>query len=231
MTEDRRATLEAQIEALREELASQARTNERLRRQVEAGVIGIHHRVRNLLASVRSIASHTADHAKDIDDYIAHFDGRVAALSRCQGMLARSADTRIDLEQLVREEFLSHAVDHSAQISLQGPTIRLGPRTGEALALAMHELTTNALKFGALSNPGGTLEIHWREDDGDLVLDWTEHGAPLPVRAEREGFGRQLIEQGLPFQIGAVTTLEFNSDGVSGRIATPIAEATLGLTP
>ncbi len=228
---DRIAALEGQIEALREELESRTRATERLQRQAEAHLIGVHPRLRNLLASVRSIASHTADHAKDIDDYIAHFDGRVGALARCQGMLTRSPDMRIDFEELMREEFLSHAVDHTAQISLNGPSVRLGPRTGEALALAVHELTANAVKFGALSNPAGALDIQWREEDGDLVVEWTERGAPSPVHAEREGFGRQLIEQGLPFQLGAKTALEFRPGGVHSRIATAIVEPQPGFAP
>ena len=221
---DRIAALEAQIEALRAELAQQTGLSERLQEQAEAHLIGAQHRLRNLLASVRSIASHTADHAQDIDDYIAHFDGRIAALARCQAMLTRSPDMRIDFEELVREEFLSHAADHTAQISLAGPSIRLGPRNGEALALAVHELAAKAVKFGALSNPSGRLDVRWREQEGELVLDWTERGAPLPVRSERDGFGRQLIEEGLPFQLGARTALEFGSEGVHSRITTAIAE-------
>lgn len=228
---DRIEELEAQLAELRKQLAERTRGGEVLQRQSEAARFEVQHRMRNLLASVRAIASQTAEHANSVEDYIAHFDGRLSALARCQSMLNRGEDARADLEELVREEFLSQAIDRTAKISIEGPSLRLDARTAEAMALALHELTTNAAKFGALSHGRGQLSVLWSRSDGDMVFDWTESGAVSPVRAEHNGFGRRYIEQGLPFQLGAKTLLEFNSDGVHSRIQTPIAGTASGYAP
>src|SRR5262249_35804187 len=152
---DRIADLESRIRVLEAALATRSLIAERLQHQAEAGLLSVNHRIRNLLASIRSIASHTAEHAGDLETFVENFDGRIGALARYHGMLSRSPDARIDLDEMLREEFLSHAVDHPRRISIDGPPVRLGPRTGEALALALHELAANALKFGALSDDGG----------------------------------------------------------------------------
>src|SRR5262249_21746034 len=144
--------LEGEIQSLREKLAERGATVERLQRQADMTRTGVQHRLRNLLANVRSIASHTAEHAHDVGEFIAHFDGRLGALARCESMLNRGADMRADLEELVREEFLAHAVDSRANILIEGANVRLNTRTAEAMALAIHELTSNAVKFGALSH-------------------------------------------------------------------------------
>jgi two-component system CheB/CheR fusion protein len=208
--------LEAKVAALQDELAAREKAFDQSQKDIEARITSANHRMRNLLASVRALASRTAENVRDVDDYVAHFDGRLAALARSRAMLNRSSDTRLDFEELVREELLSQGADHTDRV---------------ALALAVHELTTNAVKFGALSRPNGKLDIHWREEDGGLVLDWIERGAPAPVSAAREGFGRQFIESGLQFQLGAKTRLEFKPDGVHCHISTAASASTTGLAP
>ena len=106
--------------------------------------------------------------------------------------------------------------------------VRLGPRVAEAISLALHELTTNALKYGALANDAGELAISWSKFDGSVAIDWAETGAPEPVRARREGFGRELIERGLPFQLGAHTSLEFKPSGVHCRITAKVSDSAIG---
>jgi two-component system, chemotaxis family, CheB/CheR fusion protein len=224
MPNDRIRQLEEQLEALQAKVAAA----ERLHRRAETLLAGMQHRTRNLLASVRSLAAYTAEHAESVAEFTEHFDGRLTALARCQGIIMRSGDEGADLEELLREEFLSHAVDQSEQITLSGEGVRLGPRVAEAIGLALHELTTNALKYGALANDAGELAISWIKFDGSVAIDWAETGAPAPVRARREGFGRELIERGLPFQLGAHTTLEFKPTGVHCRITAKVSDSAIG---
>lgn len=185
-----------------------------------------HHRVKNILAIVRSLSRRTLETATSLDDYAAHFDGRLSALARVDGMIARRADGGVDVEELVREEFLQQAADDEGRIGVAGPHVLLHGKTAEALGLAIHELAVNAVKFGALSMPRGRVRVDWATDAGVFALHWLEEGVPLvatnPLRA---GFGRQLIEEGLPYQIGATTQFSLQPGGLRCSIQIPDVEA------
>jgi len=187
----------------------------------------LQHRVKNILAVVRSIASRTLENTEDLDDFSAHFDGRLRALARTQNVLTRANVGRIDLEELVSEELLSHASQAQNQVEISGPRISLRDRAAEIFALALHELATNAVKYGALSLPKGHISVTWRvlkaADGGRLSLDWRETGVPaLDPSPDRHGFGRDLIERGLPYELGAATSLEFLPGGVHCTIELPL---------
>lgn len=187
----------------------------------------LQHRVKNILAVVRSIASRTLETTEDLEDFSAHFDGRLRALSRTQNVLTRTAMGRIDLDELVREELLTHAGHGEGQVEIVGPEISLRDRAAEIFALALHELATNAVKYGALSQPKGRVSVTWRmlqtAAGGRLSLEWRESGVPaLDPSPARHGFGRDLIERGLPYELGAATSLEFLPGGVRCTIELPL---------
>jgi two-component system CheB/CheR fusion protein len=187
----------------------------------------LQHRVKNTLAVVRSIASRTLETTEDLDDFSAHFDGRLRAMSRTQGVLTRTGEGRIDLEELVREELLTHAAHEGEQVEISGPAIALKERAAEIFALALHELATNAVKYGALAQENGRVAISWRvlqtAHGGRLSLDWRETGVPaLDPKPSRTGFGRDLIERGLPYELGAATSLEFLPGGVRCTVELPL---------
>jgi two-component system CheB/CheR fusion protein len=187
----------------------------------------LQHRVKNILAVIRSIASRTLETTEDLDDFSAHFDGRLRALARTQNVLTRTTTGRIDLDELVREELLTHAPQEPSQIEIAGPDITLKDRAAEIFALALHELATNAVKYGALSQPKGHISVTWRTlkaAAGDrLSLEWRESGVPaLDPSPTRHGFGRDLIERGLPYELGAATSLEFLPGGIRCTIELPL---------
>lgn len=187
----------------------------------------LQHRVKNILAVVRSIASRTLETTEDLDDFSAHFDGRLRALARTQNVLTRTTTGRIDLDELVREELLTHASHAPNQVEISGPGITLRDRAAEIFALALHELATNAVKYGALSQPKGHVSVTWRilkaTAGGRLSLEWRESGVPaLDPAPTRRGFGRDLIERGLPYELGAATLLEFLPGGVRCTIELPL---------
>jgi two-component system CheB/CheR fusion protein len=186
----------------------------------------LQHRVRNILGVVRSIVERTVRSSSNLDELSAHLNGRLDTLARTQGVFTRSGDAALDLEELIRQELLAVAA-REEQIALKGPALRLRREAAEIMALAVHELTTNAVKYGALCEPAGRLNVAWRLINTSagqrLSLEWREAGVrALDSQPHRNGFGRELIERGLPYELGATTALEFSPGGVRALIEVPL---------
>jgi PAS domain S-box-containing protein len=183
----------------------------------------LQHRTRNLLSLVQAIERQTVKSSGSLADFSPQFESRLAALSRVQGVLARTDQGPIELEQIVRAELEAHGASEGVEI--EGPAVELAPNAAQALALALHELATNAVKYGALQK-SGRLEIKWdlRENDGDsrVRLEWRESNVPLSGPPGRKGYGRELIERALPYQLNAVTNFELAADGVRCSVEIPL---------
>ena len=186
----------------------------------------LQHRVRNILAVVRSVLNRTLESSTDLDHFAAHLTGRIGALARTQSAAARTPERQVTLEELVHDELACHGGQDDSQHDVEGPSVALSDSVGSTFALAVHELTTNALKYGALSNPAGRLHVRWRLETvigykyaTRLIFEWRESGVPVTdLKPVRRGFGRELIEQGLPYELGATTALEFRPGGLYCRI-------------
>ncbi len=190
-------------------------------------VAELQHRTRNLMAVVQAIAHQTRDTVDTLAEFEERFDNRLEALSRVQNLFSRADNQPITLGALVAMELDALGAD---KISYGGPETPLRKSTVEMLALAIHELLTNAIKYGALASPTGRLSVNWWIDemlpDRRLVLEWREHGlAQLPPSAdsERRGYGRTLIEEALPYSLSAETKFELGADGLHCRISLPLA--------
>lgn len=183
----------------------------------------LQHRVKNILAIVRSLSKRTLETTTGLEDYVSHFDGRLAALARVQGVIARRLGGGVDVEELVREEFLQHAAEGEDRLLIDGPSVALNGYVAEILGLAIHELAVNSVKFGALSAQRGRLDVSWTlEPDGRFSLRWIEQGVPvLSAAPGRIGFGRQLIEEGLPYQLEAETRFDLAPGGLKCLIVIP----------
>lgn len=189
-------------------------------------VAELQHRVRNILAVIRSIVSRTAETSETVEDLSAHLDGRLAALARTQVLLTRSPGTGVDLEGLVRDELLAQVADED-RISIAGPEILLSPKAAEVMTLAVHELATNATKYGALSDSQGRIDIRWTVSPRDgmdwLAFHWGESGVKIAAAAPRRtGFGAVLIEQRVPYELTGSGALTFAPGGVQCAIAFPL---------
>jgi two-component system CheB/CheR fusion protein len=186
----------------------------------------LQHRVRNTLGVVRSIAKRSADTANSVEDYAAHLDGRLNAFARTQAQVTRDPAGGVDLEYLVVEELLGYRAREGEQIRVAGPAVRFQPKAAETFALAIHELATNAVKYGALSKPQGRIDISWRLDGSSdpvqLVFDWRERAGPKVVPPNRKGFGTELLEKTVPFELKGQTTLNYSPAGLHCTIAIPL---------
>jgi two-component system CheB/CheR fusion protein len=186
----------------------------------------LQHRVRNILSVIRSIVDRSVRSSSGLEELAAHLSGRLDSMARTQGVFTRTGDPAVELEELIRDELVAVAA-RDEQFSLEGPQLRLRRGAAETLALAIHELTTNAVKYGALSEPAGRVDVSWRVFDpgsgARLSLEWRESGVrALNLTPSHSGFGRELIERGLPFELDASTSLEFARGGVRARIEAPL---------
>ena len=175
----------------------------------------LQHRIKNILAVVRSVLTRTLESSSDLDHFATHLAGRIEALARTQSVAARTAEGCVMLDELVYQELAAHGGQDDRQIQVDGPPVPLSAKTADAMALAIHELATNSIKYGALAVPRGRVAVSWRMETKEgasgpyLVLEWQESGVPLTdLQPKRRGFGRELIEQGLPYELGATTAME-----------------------
>jgi len=195
----------------------------------------LQHRTNNLMAVMRRIADQTLRSSTDMDDFAAKFHDRIDALARVQKLLSRLKDgNRVTFDTLIDSELsaMGGHHEHDSQVTLEGPTgVALRSSTVQILSLAIHELCTNALKYGALRDRNGHLTIRWRveQEEGQpwLHLDWRETGVALSrpdAASPGRGAGRDLIERALPYQLGARTTYSIEADGVHCTIDTPVSD-------
>jgi PAS domain S-box-containing protein len=187
-------------------------------------VAELDHRVKNALATVSSIVAQTAVGSKSIADFVAALDGRIRSMAKTQELLSSGAWQGISLTELIRNELAPYAASDNTKIS--GPEVILRPETGRAMAMVLHELTTNAAKYGALSTSTGQVSIQWRlringQPPSYLVLDWQETGGPRIVAPGKSSYGTSTICDLIPFEFGGTVDLTHSPEGVRCRVALP----------
>ena len=205
--------------------------------RLEVLVAELQHRTRNLINLVRSIADRTVRSSSDLAGFRSRFVDRLEALARVQGLLSRLQDVdRVSFDELVRSE-MSAMAGVSERIVLDGPQgIRLRSSAVQMLAMALHELATNAVKYGALGQPQARLTVRWwlmPAADGAsprLCIDWRESQVVMPQDGAPHGTGqgRELIERALPYQLDARTHLSLEPDGLHCTIDLPVSETNGG---
>jgi len=208
-----------------------------LRREFEDAqrvlVAELQHRTRNLIAVVRAISDRTLRESRDMAQFATVFSERLGALARVQGLLSRLKEgQRVTFDELLRMELAAHLdAQDGTRFELSGPDgVTLRSSSVQPLALAIHELITNAVKYGALKDPAGCLRIVWRVEHEEgrpwLHVDWRETGVVHQLAGDAPptgGAGRELIERALPYQFGARTSYELTDTGVHCTIAMPIS--------
>ena len=180
----------------------------------------LNHRVKNTLAVVQGIARQTFRDADDVRPALDAFEARLTALSRAHNLLTDASWTAADLRDIVLDQLALADV----RIQANGPSVLLPPQIAVSLALALHELGTNATKYGALSGEGGRVEISWRVDSEPLALRlrWEEAGGPTVRTPGRRGFGSRMIERALAAELGGTVRIGYPPTGVICEIHAPL---------
>lgn len=208
-------------------LASVVDISERRRSEAQRELLmaELNHRVKNTLAVVQGIA-HQTFRGTEATDAHAAFEGRLMALSAAHNILTQTSWEHASLDQLVCDSLQIRGA-FSNRVSTTGPAIRLQPNQALSLALAFHELLTNAVKYGALSNEAGKISVQWFRTDRPkprLKLVWSEIGGPIVSTPARRGFGSRLLERGLAADLEAEVAMDFQPQGLVCVIDAPLAE-------
>jgi two-component sensor histidine kinase len=221
---------EADIHALRSlrapadvSIAAVKRENEQLR--CITGELG--HRIKNLVAIIQSIARQTMHQTATKADFEARFSGRLGAFSRSLDLLVANEWRGARIDELARSELATFGGLDGAQISVSGPPLSLNPEAARNISLALHELATNACKYGALSVPEGKVAVHWElANHGErqrFHMTWREAGGPMVTEPQRWGFGSQVLQQVTAQALAGKVTHRFAPDGVRWTLDIPAA--------
>jgi two-component sensor histidine kinase len=173
----------------------------------------LNHRVKNTLATVQAIAFQTLKGDVPLIEARSRFEARLLALSQAHNLLTEQNWEGTSLGRVVAGT-TAYLGGEGQRFVVSGEPLFLAPRAALALSLALHELTTNAFKYGALSTAEGTVAINWQLRGGMLELDWKETGGPAVAEPQRRGFGSRLIERGLEADLGGRAEMMFEPDGL-----------------
>jgi PAS domain S-box-containing protein len=179
----------------------------------------VDHRAKNAMAIVQSIVRLTK--AGSIANYVSIIEGRIKALSRAHALLSSSRWQGADLDKLADDELAPYRSAHADRLSISGPKVTLEPTKAQTLALALHELATNAAKYGALSSASGKLSLSWEMQPDALTLHWQETAGPETVKPTSTGFGTQIITGSIEKQLGGKTKFEWLPSGLRCTLTIP----------
>jgi two-component sensor histidine kinase len=183
----------------------------------------ISHRARNMLSLVQAIARQTA--AREPEGFIERFTERIQALAANQDLLVRNEWQGVDVEELVRAQLAHFADLVGSRITVHGPKLRLNAAAAQAIGLALHELATNAGKYGALSVDVGCVDVSWRFDDGIFATNWIERNGPPVSPPKRQGFGTTVVESMVKQTVGGDVQLDYAPSGLVWRLTCPATNA------
>jgi PAS domain S-box-containing protein len=182
------------------------------------------HRVKNVLATVSTVAARTMDGSSSIHDFVASLEGRIGSMARTHELLSAAQWQGISVLELVRRELAPYATRGNTDVS--GPEVILRAEAGQALGMVLHELATNAAKYGALSTQNGRVSIAWQKllnghPRSRLILQWSEVGGPSVMAPQHSGFGMSTIRDLIPYEFGGTVDLAFAPSGVQCRLEIP----------
>jgi PAS domain S-box-containing protein len=174
------------------------------------------HRTKNILATVQATVS--LSHSDTADGLKCAIAGRIKALAKLHELFVESRWSGVELSHIATQELAPYVGEDETRAQIDGPYVLLAPNTAQAIGVTLHELATNAAKYGALSVPKGQVEVMWsRAMDGRLILHWTETGGP-PAEKHRQGFGTSLMERMIRGQLGGELHIDWRAEGLACEI-------------
>ncbi|WP_425487886.1 sensor histidine kinase [Microvirga lupini] len=191
----------------------------------------LHHRVKNTLATVQGLLGATARSTHSVDEFYQSFADRIVSLANTHNLLTEDYWQTAPLVEMLRNELAHYDDGAQRRISLDGPSVELSADLAVPIGMAVHELTTNAAKHGALSVPGGQIAVAWTVQDVEagrrLAIDWVERGGPRVEPPRRKGFGSTLLHRVLTHQCHATISIAYDPDGLSCHMDIPLVEERL----
>lgn len=194
---------------------------QRANEKQELLIAELNHRVRNILSLIRGLLSQTRDSAGSVDEFIGTLESRIHALARAHDQITADRWSPARLYDLIEVEAGAYLGERRDRVQTSGPNVLLTPGCFTVMALVIHEMLTNAAKYGALSD-NGTVRIDWRVDaDGSLLLDWTESGGPAVSAPTRRGFGSTVIERSIPYDLEGDAQIHYRLAGIEAHFCIP----------
>ena len=188
----------------------------------------LQHRVKNTLAMVNALANQTLRRAANVQDGLAAFSARLIALGQAHDILTQTSWTSAPIAAIVENSLKTHRPDDETRITIDGPDLRLNARQSLALALGIHELATNAAKYGALSNDTGQVAVDWSlatvGGERHLTFVWSETGGPAVTPPANRGFGSRLIEQAMAAEFGGAVVMDWRAEGLVCRFKSQLTD-------
>lgn len=212
------------------QLADMAERERRVSQERQEILIAeLNHRVRNILGLIRGLVSQTRDHASTVEEFAALIGGRIQALARAHDQITADKWQPAPLADLILAEAAAYLAGKADRVVLDGPPALLEPQAHTTMALVIHEMMTNAAKYGALCDSHGTVRISWSVNEGDeLEILWKEEGGPPVKPPSRKGFGTTIIERAVPHDLKGEAELHYTLAGVEARFVLPSAHVRLG---
>ena len=198
----------------------------RVEQQQDKLVAELDHRVKNALATVQAVAAQTMRASSSMEHFVAAFDGRIRSMGSTHELLSRRRWADIPLTELVKRELAPYTTHSNTEID--GPDVMLSAEAAQSMAMVLHELVTNAAKYGALSTRDGRASVRWHllldgDADARLCFEWQETGGPIVQPSKRPGYGTEVIRGLLPYELGGKVGLAFASEGVRCRLDVPLS--------
>jgi len=193
-------------------------------------MLELDHRVKNTIANIQALVLRTSRSAESLTGFVQGLDGRIRSMAKSHSLLSQSRWEGVSVDRLLREELDAYATEQT-KVELHGVNVMLTPKSALSLSLAIHELATNAAKFGAFSQPSGRVVLRWiLRADGGIELSWREMGGPEVTPPTHVGFGTTLIERALAMETGGRATLEYHPTGVVCTVFLPASSVLLRST-
>jgi two-component sensor histidine kinase len=180
------------------------------------------HRSKNQLTVINAMVGQTAKNAASVDEFVDGFRRRISGLARSTDLLLANTARGVDFRSLVESQLEPFAPNDPQRVRLAGPTIRVDAQPAQTIGMAIHELATNAAKYGALSDDVSRLEITWWKREGNMSLTWREHVRELAPRAERKGFGSVVLERMMGGSLAADIDRTMHGDGIEWHFNIPL---------
>ena len=195
-------------------------------RRQELMIGELNHRVKNLLAVVSGIAHQTARSVTELHEFTTAFNGRLSSLGRAHEILTAATWEHASLRTLVSELLETYLTDPNPKVSIAGPDLLLAPRHVLAMSMILHELISNALKYGALSCASGQISLIWEVSDGNLAFKWIESGVVGISPPTRRGFGSRMIDVSVSHELRGVAETDWRNGGLVFSLSFPTKEQT-----